>query len=201
MNKTNYYLQKIKEVYGEIKTAESQYNNTYNLMNSNQNNYNSQHMIDNRITDDKKLFNINNYNNYNNYDIDNDNNYRPNSSTKHEIVKGQKSGGGAYETAGEPPTVLRIDSSLNNSEMPISFRGKKIVKFFGFCMILLGLIGSLKRPDFPNIVEGILAILCCIIGIKNGKNQALKWFKNLLLADFSPHLHQFFVNSESPGQV
>jgi hypothetical protein len=63
LNKTNYYLQKIKEVYGDLKASESIYNNTYNNnLNSPKNN--NQNFQDNRITDDKKNLNINNYTNY-----------------------------------------------------------------------------------------------------------------------------------------
>jgi hypothetical protein len=178
LNKTNYYLQKIKEIYGELKPYDSQYNNTYNNINNSNNQINNQQIQDNRITDDKKFINLNNYTNYNDNDI-------ASPSTKNEILRGQKGGLGALiDSTGDPQTVLRIESSTNNDIM-IPFRGKKCVIFFGFCIILSGIIGSLKRPDFPNILEGILVVLSCIIGIKNGLTKAVKWFKYVLWGDLS----------------
>ena len=183
LNKTNYYLQKIKEVYGDLKASDSQYNNTYGNVNNNSNQINNQEMIqDNRITDDKKLLGINNYNNMNNINDNDNDNYMQSPSTKNGLLRGQRSGlGNLVDSTAEPQTVLRIDSA--NNDTLVHFRGKKIVRFFGLCIILLGLIGSLKRPDFPNIIEGILAVLCCVIGIKNGVNKAVKWFKYVLLGD------------------
>ena len=54
---------------------------------------------------------------------------------------------------------------------------------FSSCIILLGLLGSLKRPDFPNLVLGIITLLCCHIGINKGLKKGIKWFKNALLYD------------------
>ena len=66
---------------------------------------------------------------------------------------------------------------------PIPFKAKGAVKQFGIYIIILTLIGSLKRPDFPNLVEGILVLLCCYIGIKRGINKALIWFKYALIGN------------------
>ena len=172
LNKTNFYLQKIKEVYGELKTSDL-YNNTYNNLNTGNNN-NNQKIPDNRITDDKNL-NINNYNNNDNY------NYNQNSG----ILRGQRSGREGFNdySNAEPQTAMRIDSYQNNNNDSIPFRGKKPVKFFGFLMILLGIIGTLKRPDFPNILEGVLVFLCGIIGVNNGISKAVKWFQFTLYGD------------------
>ena len=161
LNKTNFYLQKIKEVYGELK-ASDMYNNTYNNLNTGNNNINS-HLPDNRITNDKNL-NINNYN--------------PNYG-KNDILRGQRNGREGLND--EPQTAMRIDSYQNIDSIP--FRGKKGVRFFGLLMILLGIIGSLKRPDFPNIVEGILIVLCCFIGVNNGISKAVKWLKYIFYGD------------------
>ena len=138
LNKTNYYLQKIKEVYGDLKASDSQYNNTYGNVNNNSNQINNQEMVqDNRITDDKKLLGVNNYNNMNNI-TDNDN-YLQSPSTKNGLLRGQRSGlGNLVDSTAEPQTVLRIDFA--NNDTLVHFGGKKMVRFFGFCIILLRLI-------------------------------------------------------------
>ena len=176
LNKTNYYLQKIKEIYGELKVNDSQYNNTYNnLINSNQND--NQQIPDNRITDDKNNLKTNNYKN-DNYMQSNDNDKQSPSTN----LKGPKNErGGFIDSNAEPQDIFRIESYTNNKLIP--FRGKKLVILFGFVLILLGLIGSLKRPDFPNILEGIFVVLCCIIGIKNSTSKVVNWFKYILLGD------------------
>ena len=69
LNKTNFYLKNIKEIYGELNASESIYNNTYNNINNqdNNNNFNNQPYQDNRYTDDKQNLNINNYSKNENY--------------------------------------------------------------------------------------------------------------------------------------
>ena len=54
-------------------------------------------------------------------------------------------------------------------------------------MFLLGIIGSLIRPDFPNILEGIMIILCCVIGTKGGlaKGEKNKLFKEFILQEYN----------------
>ena len=184
LNKTNYYLQKIKEVYGDLKASESIYNNTYNNnLNSPKNN--NQNFQDNRITDDKKNLNINNYTNY--AGDSNDQNFG-----NSDYLRGKKSGREGINdyTNAEPQTSLRIDSYQNNNDA-IPFRGKKQIRFFGVCVFLLGIIGSLIRPDFPNILEGIMIILCCVIGTKGGLAKAVKWFKYIFYGDLILIIYDF----------
>ena len=204
LNKTNYYLQKIKDVYGELKPSDLQYNNTYNSNlinnnsnpnnddndNNNDNNINilknkNQKYEDNRYTDDRNNLNINNYsNNYND-------NYIQSPSTKIDNFRDQKTGfGGNTDSNNDPQKALRINSYPNNELIP--FRGKKQIRFFGLCVILLGLIGSLKRPDFPNILEGILIVLCCYLGTKDGVSKAVIWFKYILFGDLILILFDLF---------
>ena len=179
LNKTNYYLQKIKEVYGELKASESINNNTYNNINSQNNNQNP---IYNRITDDKNNLIINNYSN--------NDNFIPSPSTKVDNLRGKTTAGDANFSNIDPQSGLRINSYSNNNE-PVPFRGKKQVRFFGLCVILLALVGSLKRPDFPNILEGLLIILCCVIGIKRGLSKAVQWFKYIFYGDLILILYDF----------
>ena len=180
LNKTNFYLQKIKEVYGELKASDL-YNNTYNNQNSGIHNQNQ--LPDNRITNDKNLL-INNYNNNDNDNQDSGNN---------NILRGKRSGReGFNDSNAEPQTAMRIDSYQNSSNYElIPFRGKKPVKFFGFLMILLGIIGSLKRPDFPNIVEGILVFLSSTIGVNSGISKAVKWFRFIFFGDLILIIYDF----------
>jgi hypothetical protein len=179
LNKTNYYLQKIKEVYGELKASESINNNTYNNINTQNNNQNP---IYNRITDDKNNLIINNYSN--------NDNFIPSPSTKVDNLRGKTTAGDANFSNIDPQSGLRINSYSNNNE-PVPFRGKKQVRFFGLCVILLALVGSLKRPDFPNILEGLLIILCCVIGIKRGLSKAVQWFKYIFYGDLILILYDF----------
>ena len=185
LNKTNFYLQKIKEVYGELKASESIYNNTLNNINNqnNNNNFNNQPYQDNRYTDDKQNLNINNYSN--------NENYMPSPSTKMDNLRGKSGRTGMLDYQdGEPHSGMRIDSYPNNNEK-ITFRGKKLLTFFGFCVLCLGLVGSLKRPDFPNILEGIFIISCVIIGINTGVSKAKKWFLNALIWDLALIVYDF----------
>ena len=87
LSKTNYYLQKIKEVYGDLnRNYDSGYNNTYNLNNNNQNTDINYSNNINNIGDKNNL--NNNYNDMNNYS--NNINYEDNQSpsTKYGL-KGQ----------------------------------------------------------------------------------------------------------------
>ena len=189
LNKTNYYLQKIKEVYGELKASDEYYNNEYNnniIDNNINNNNNNIHKIeDNRFTDDRNNLNINNYtNNYND-------NYFQSPSTKIDNLRGQKNGlEKIIDTNPDENMVLGIESFPNNEVVP--FEGKKRVILFGFFLFLSALIGSLKRPDFPNILEGILIVLCSNLGIKNGISKAVKLFRNLLYGDLILILYDCF---------
>ena len=179
LNKTNYYLQKIKEVYGELKASESVNNNTYNNINNQNINQNP---IYNRITDDKNNLIINNYSN--------NDNFIPSPSTKVDNLRGKTTGGDANFSNIDPQSGLRINSYSNINES-VPFRGKKQVRFFGLCVILLALVGSLKRPDFPNILEGLLIILCCVVGIKGGLSKAVQWFKYIFYGDLILILYDF----------
>ena len=189
LNKTNYYLQKIKEIYGELKASDSMYNNTNNNITNQNNNITNQNnnitnqnnnqqyqqYQDNRFTDDKQNLNINNYSN--------NDNMIPSPSTKLDNLRGKSNRTGNVDYSNnEPISDLRIDSYPSNTEI-IPFREKKLVTFFGLCVLLCGLVGSLKRPDFPNVLEGILIILSGIIGIKSGVSKALKWFKYIFIGD------------------
>jgi hypothetical protein len=176
-NKTSYYLQKIKEIYGDL----SGYKNQNNFDNSN----NFQE-IDNRNN-----LRANNYNNYDSYNGNNLNyaNFNQSPSTKYEIG-GQKFG---LEESFDPkaPVYGKKDNEFNNNES-LSFKGKNKIRFFGLCILLLGLIGSLKRPDFPNILEGIFIVLFCYIGVNKENSKFLKWFKYLLITNLILIAYDFF---------
>ena len=163
-NKTNYYLLKIKEVYGDLKAYELGYNNIGGGPNKDK-------MGNNEYYKENNL-NVNNYSNYTNDFQNNATNFRAKNSNEKEL-------GDSHD--GQVNIGLNTDPNLANEEIP--FRGKKAVRLFGNCIMLLSLIGSIKRPDFPNLVQGILVVLCCYIGIKRGINKALKWFKFLLVGD------------------
>ena len=190
LSKTNYYLQKIKEVYGDLnRNYDSGYNNTYNLNNNNQNtDINYSNNINNN--DDKNNLN-NNYNDMNNYS--NNINYEDNQSpsTKYGL-KGQKRGiEGIIDSSVDPQNVMRIDSESNYNTEIIPFKQKNQARLLGLCVILLGLIGSLKRPDFPNVLLGVFIVLSGYIGIKRGIINSSKWFKYILYADLLLILYDF----------
>ena len=190
LSKTNYYLQKIKEVYGDLnRNYDSGYNNTYNLNNNNQNtDINYSNNIN--IIGDKNNLN-NNYNDMNNYS--NNINYEDNQSpsTKYGL-KGQKRGiEGIIDSSVDPQNVMRIDSESNYNTEIIPFKQKNQARLLGLCVILLGLIGSLKRPDFPNVLLGVFIVLSGYIGIKRGIINSSKWFKYILYADLLLILYDF----------
>ena len=115
----------------------------------------------------------------------------PSPSTKLDNLRGKGNRTGIEDYSNnEPISGIRIDTNPINNEI-IPFRGKKLATFFGLCVLLCGLVGSLKRPDFPNVLEGILIILCCVIGIKRGVSKALKWFKYVLIGDLILILYDF----------
>ncbi len=172
LNKTDYYLQKIKEVYGDLNTSDSQHNKEFDKENVNnilidddnigENNNNIQ------ISDNNNGFN----DNINGLNINNDknNNNFQNPSTKINL-RARPKRENINDSNSEEKIALEIAPHLNNELIP--FEGKKSVIFFGFCLLISGLVGSIKRPDFPNILEGILVILCCNFGIKNGVTKAV----------------------------
>ena len=183
-NKTNYYLQKIKEVYGDLKAYEGVYNNLNNNLNNNnsidQNPFsNNQKILSNELYQENNL-NVNNYSNNTN-DIQNN-------TTN---LRGKNLRDGVLGESQDGQMNMRMDTYPDPGFDTIPFRGKKAVRLFGTCIILLSLIGSLKRPDFPNLVEGILIVLCCYIGIKNGLKKGIKWFKNVLIGDLILLLYDF----------
>ena len=171
-NKTSYYLQKIKEIYGDLKAYELGYNNNLNSNNNYTNN--------NKDINNQKL-NINEnqekrgyMNNYSNYTNDNQN-----QTTN--VRGGKLLNTGPLDNSRDAPIEMKINNQQDIIYETLPFPGKKAVKFFGSCIILLGLLGSLRRPDFPNLVLGIFALLCCFIGINKGLKKSIKWFKNELL--------------------
>lgn len=190
LSKTNYYLQKIKEVYGDLnRNYDSGYNNTYNLNNNNQNTDINYSNNINNIGDKNNL--NNNYNDMNNYS--NNINYEDNQSpsTKYGL-KGQKRGiEGIIDSSVDPQNVMRIDSESNYNTEIIPFKQKNQARLLGLCVILLGLIGSLKRPDFPNVLLGVFIVLSGYIGIKRGIINSSKWFKYILYADLLLILYDF----------
>ena len=190
LSKTNYYLQKIKEVYGDLnRNYDSGYNNTYNLNNNNQNTDMNYSNNINNIGDKNNL--NNNYNDMNNYS--NNINYEDNQSpsTKYGL-KGQKRGiEGIIDSSVDPQNVMRIDSESNYNTEIIPFKQKNQARLLGLCVILLGLIGSLKRPDFPNVLLGVFIVLSGYIGIKRGIINSSKWFKYILYADLLLILYDF----------
>ena len=176
-SKTNYYLQKIKEIYGDLKSYELNYNNLNNM-----NNYAGQNnlkMMNNQIYQEKNL-NVNNYSNYTNDMNNNTTNLR-----------GRNLKEGELGDSNEGMENIKLDTYNNSENEIIPFRGKKAVRMFGGLIILLSLIGSLRRPDFPNAVEGILVVLCCYIGIKRGIEKALKWFKYAIIGDLTLLVYDF----------
>jgi len=177
LSKTSLYLQKIREVYGDLKKNEINISNnmTNNISNVPQDHLNNQLMIEGN--------NINNYYDNNNagYDakeqfIRSPNNYQNNESPSTKIgnLRGQK-----YGLDTNPNNQLMAsDNAYNDNKIP--FKGKKQIQFFGLCMILMGLIGSLKRPDFPNLLGGIFVVWCCNIGTRRGMSRAITWLKYVL---------------------
>ena len=177
LNKTDYYLQKIKEVYGDLNTSDSQHNKEFDKEN----------VIDNLIDDDNivgnnniQISDNNNGFNDNRNDLNINNNNFQNPSTKINL-RARPKRENIIDSNSEEKIALEIAPHLNNELVP--FEGKKSVIFFGFCLLLSGLVDSLKRPDFPNILEGILVILCCNFGIKNGVTKAVIWSKTILFGD------------------
>ena len=167
-NKANYYLQKIKEIYGDLKSYELGFNNNYNqnvLLNLKQNN---SKIGSNDNMKDKNYSNLNNYSNNTNDIQNNITNFRKNINE------------GGYEDSPEAQLNMANDSDMSD---PLPFRAKKAVRLLGSLIILLSLIGSLKRPDFPNLVEGLFVVLCCYVGIRNGINKGLIWFKYALIGN------------------
>ena len=167
-NKANYYLQKIKEIYGDLKSYELGFNNNYNqnvLLNLKQNN---SKIGSNDIMKDKNYSNLNNYSNNTNDIQNNITNFRKNINE------------GGYEDSPEAQLNMANDSDMSD---PLPFRAKKAVRLLGSLIILLSLIGSLKRPDFPNLVEGLFVVLCCYVGIRKGINKGLIWFKYALIGN------------------
>ncbi len=175
--KMNNYLQKIKEIYGDLKAYELGYNNLNNNL-INQNNINN-NLIQNNLNlspnehFQEKNLNANNYSNYTNE--------MQNKTTTN--LRGKNTREEGLIDTHDPQLNMRLDTYPNSVNEPIPFRGRKAVRLFGGCIILLSLVGSLRRPDFPNLVEGVLVVLCCYIGIKRGISKGIKWFKYLLIGD------------------
>ena len=63
--------------------------------------------------------------------------------------------------------LIRTRVIINN------FRGKNFHLFLAM-HIAMWPFWFIKSPDFPNVLEGILIMLCCIIGIKKGETQHIK---------------------------
>ena len=167
-NKTNYYLQKIKEVYGDLQSNEAPYNNLNNNLISNNNNVdqnpfpnnlksNNQKMLNSDFYQEKNLI-VNNYSNNTNDIQNNTTNLRGKNIREGELGDSQ-------------------DGQIN--------MGLDTYPDSGFETI------SLKRPDFPNLVEGIFIVLCCYIGIKSGIKKGIKWFRNVLIGDLILLLYDF----------
>ena len=173
-NKTNYYLQKIREIYGDLKAYDLEYNNTNNNNFYNQNPPNNIKQTNPKMgTNDyyhENNLNINNYSNYTNDMQNNTTNLRGKNQKNEELID-----------SADPQMNLRMDTFPNSVNETIPFKGKRAVRLLGSSITFLGLIGCLRRPDFPNLVLGILLILCCYIGINKGISKALKWFKFLLI--------------------
>ena len=106
----------------------------------------------------EKNLNANNYSNYTNE--------MQNKTTTN--LRGKNTREEGLIDTHDPQLNMRLDTYPNSVNEPIPFRGRKAVRLFGGCIILLSLVGSLRRPDFPNLVEGVLVVLCCYIGIKRG---------------------------------
>ena len=184
--KTGLYLQKIREVYGDLQNTN--FNNTNNLINNLKNSQQQNNFNQNQYINEEN--NINNYNNgYDNYmynegkeELINYQNKYISPSTKNEFLKAQKYGQQLItnQYSNENPQLINFENSFEHQNIPI--KGKKSIQLLGFCMTLLGIVGSLKRPDFPNILGGIFVILGCNIGIKGGVPKAVKWFKYILFS-------------------
>lgn len=177
-DKTSYYLQKIKEIYGDLPGYKNQYNIDYS------NNFQEKGMDNNNF----KTKNYNNYDSYNGNNIINYTNANQSPSTKYDI-RGQKYG--LEESFDPQDREYAIKEKEYNNNESIPFKGKNRIKFFGLLIILLGLIGSLKRPDFPSILEGIFIVLFCYIGVNKEISKSLKWFKYLLITDLILIIYDF----------
>ena len=189
-NKTNYYLQKIKEVYGDLQSNEAPYNNLNNNLISNNNNVDQNPFPNNLKSNNQKMLNSDFYkeknlivNNYSN----NTNDIQNNTTN----LRGKNIREGELGDSQDGQINMGLDTYPDSGFETIPFRGKKAVRLFGANIILLSLIGSLKRPDFPNLVEGIFIVLCCYIGIKSGIKKGIKWFRNVLIGDLILLLYDF----------
>ena len=178
LNLTNYYVQKIREVYGELKN-DSIYNNTYNLINNNTDNRITQDNNNNKYVGNKKVLM------HNNIPINSNDNYMGNSTGNVDNFR--------KKNEIEEKYGINEDNVILEPEMDVvQFKGKNAVRFFGLCVIFLAMIGSLKRPDYPNILEGIFILLCCAFGTNSGIKNALKWFKYIFIGDLILIFYNFF---------
>ena len=159
LNKTNLYLEKMREIYGELK--KNDINNNLESKNNQIISYENNSNSNNNNDDKDKLF------------------------KKNEPLRGKNSG--LESIINENVNLNMIDNGNGNktNTSNIPFKAKKAILIFGHIMILLGLVSSLKRPDFPNILGGIFVSLCSILGVELGYSTAIKWFRftfNLVIA-------------------
>lgn len=162
LNKTNQYLKKIKEIYGDLNSQESKFD--FN----NERNYGSEE-LNNEI-----------------YNKDNKN-----------ILRGKNDDEIKFND--------RIEELNENPASPSTFKGgssnnpnkygsggvTNLIKLVGLCCLGLGIIGSLKRPDFPNQVGGLSVILGCFQASKSEPKDAKNVFKSLLIGILTLLLYDF----------
>ena len=149
LNKTNQYLKKIKEIYGDILKTEDRINSNNEMSSVRNNNY------------------INS--NYQNVYNDKIENY---GREKLHAGKGQYGDQGYMIDENE---INQMDTgkvqSINNT------KGGRVAKLCALLCLLLSLISCLKRPDLPNIFGMVLTIIGSFIINKVDIDQATKIYK------------------------
>ena len=151
LNKTNQYLKKIKEIYGDFSKIDEKINSNIEMssLRNNNNNYIN-----------------NNYQNVYNDKIDN--------FAQEKLQTGR----GQYGEQGyimEENDINQIDAG--KSQITNNIKGGRVAKLCALLCLILSLISCLKRPDFPNILGMILIIICSFIVSNVDIDKASKMYK------------------------
>lgn len=149
LNKTNQYLNKIKEIYGDAGSSQNNFNIEFNNPSLGGGEY-----PDSRFKVPTLAKKTNDYNyegNSNRQDFLVDDN--PNSPS---TFMGGNAGGNVYGNGGS----------------------MGLIKLLGLGCFALGLVGSLKRPDFPNEFGGLLVFVGCFMASASDPNKAKNIFRS-----------------------
>ena len=150
LNKTNQYLKKIKEIYGDLIKTEDKINSN-NEISTTRNNYLN-----------------NNYQNV--YDkVDN---------FGEEKLRAGRGQYGEQGYASDENDINQMDT--NKIQITNNIKGERVVKLCALLCLILSLIGCLKRPDFPNIFGMLITIISSFIINKVDIDQATKIYKLII---------------------